>query len=343
MTSFFDIGVRDSAAAWRALRGRRAAPPVPAGSRHARAATFRSALEQAEQQFRAAATVGYDSRSLNLFYGLSQAGRAVAAAASVLGNGEWALLGHGLTNPNLASFGGGITSVVVKTAGRDNSSFVRLSEVLNSPTSGQPTLGELWPLMWETTVHARLGQVLYQPLHVHPGGREGNRGRIMVPAEVQLQPVMLAVGETERPRLPEFLERYPALSGWELQQAPELGSQPGWPIPANGFYVDCELTASEVDAGHTLQERLTLYRGNTMAFPTIAREKGTRHPLMAWWGVLYTLSMLTRYHPAEWTKLIDVNQSAQATALEFVLDTALTAVPDLLDEAIDQVASPQHP
>ncbi|MGH3799867.1 MAG: YaaC family protein [Pseudonocardiaceae bacterium] len=41
--------------------------------------TFRSALEQAEQQFRAAASVDYDSRALNLYYGVSQAGRAVAA------------------------------------------------------------------------------------------------------------------------------------------------------------------------------------------------------------------------------------------------------------------------
>lgn len=59
---------------------------------------------------------------------------------------------------------------------------------------------------------------------------------------------------------------------------------------------------------------------------------------MAWWGVLYALSMMTRYQPAEWTTLIDVNRTEQATAIEFVLDTALDAAPDLVDEAIDLVA-----
>jgi hypothetical protein len=37
---------------------------------------FAAALEQAEQQFLAAAAIGVQSRPLNLFYGLSQAGRA---------------------------------------------------------------------------------------------------------------------------------------------------------------------------------------------------------------------------------------------------------------------------
>lgn len=57
-------------------------------------------------------------------------------------------------------------------------------------------------------------------------------------------------------------------------------------------------------------------------------------------GVLYALSMLTGYHPAEWTALIDVNKSHHATAVEFVLDAALAAVPDLLDEAVEFVSEP---
>lgn len=68
----------------------------------------------------------------------------------------------------------------------------------------------------------------------------------------------------------------------------------------------------------------------------IGGEPAERHPLMVWWVVLYALSMLTRYEPAKWTKMIDVNRSEQATAIEFVLDTALDAVPDLLDEAIGE-------
>lgn len=56
--------------------------------------------------------------------------------------------------------------------------------------------------------------------------------------------------------------------------------------------------------------------------------------------MLFSLSMLTRYQPDVWTEMIDVNRSAQATAIEFVLDAALSAVPDLIDEVIDQVQQP---
>ena len=46
--------------------------------------------------FRAAATVGVATRPLQVFYGLSQAGRAIAAAASGLTGDEWELAGHGI-------------------------------------------------------------------------------------------------------------------------------------------------------------------------------------------------------------------------------------------------------
>lgn len=62
------------------------------------------------------------------------------------------------------------------------------------------------------------------------------------------------------------------------------------------------------------------------------------HPLSAWWLVLYTLSMTTRYQPAGWTKLIDINNSSDATVIEYVLDAALDAVPDLIDESIGTLA-----
>ncbi len=36
------------------------------------------------------------------------------------------------------------------------------------------------------------------------------------------------------------------------------------------------------------------------------------HPLMAWWAVLFTLSMLARYQPAEWAAHVDVDARQQA-------------------------------
>lgn len=158
--TYYDESVRRAPESWRSLRRRRANPPVAAGSSQTRADTFRSALEQAEQQFRAAAFVDYDSRALNLYYGPSQAGRAIAAAARGLDQDEWSLPGHGLKWPHLAEAGVDVSTLTVKPDGKARASFTRLSEVLGSPLPELVILGEFWPLMYETTLHAPLGATL---------------------------------------------------------------------------------------------------------------------------------------------------------------------------------------
>jgi len=50
----------------------------------------------AEQMFHAAAGTGAVTRPLLVFYGLSQVGRAIAAAAASAGSGGWELEGHGI-------------------------------------------------------------------------------------------------------------------------------------------------------------------------------------------------------------------------------------------------------
>lgn len=52
----------------------------------------------------------------------------------------------------------------------------------------------------------------------------------------------------------------------------------------------------------TKEERLSAltgkYAGHRYFFPAVAGLPGELHPLMAWWAVLYALSMLARYQPA---------------------------------------------
>lgn len=131
MTTYYDLSLRSNAEVWRSIRGRRADPPVPPGSDQRRA-TFQSALQQAEQQFRAAALIDFDSRALNLYYGLSQAGRAIAATSSALPDDAWRLKHHGLSVDQLDSIGPDIAAVTVKTVGKDDTSFRRLSSVFAS-------------------------------------------------------------------------------------------------------------------------------------------------------------------------------------------------------------------
>lgn len=129
---------------WRAMRKRRASPSI---SGAARVTTFRTALEQAEQQFKAAASVGPESRPLNVFYGLSQAGRAIAAAAKSLTTQDWLLKGHGIRTEAMDTAALIADVKVVPETGL-KSSFGRLSSVLGSaiPTC---TLGDIWTRIWD--------------------------------------------------------------------------------------------------------------------------------------------------------------------------------------------------
>src|SRR5690606_38889440 len=88
-----DMGAAPSEVCWRLLRALRAEPPRGLGD--VRHATFTSALEQSEQLFKAAETVGPATRPILLYYGLSQAGRAVVSALAA-SEEPWRLTGHGI-------------------------------------------------------------------------------------------------------------------------------------------------------------------------------------------------------------------------------------------------------
>jgi hypothetical protein len=80
------------------------------------------------------------------------------------------------------------------------------------------------------------------------------------------------------------------------------------------------------------------YRGNPFWFPAVAGD--AMHPLIAWWAVLYALSMLARYEPQRWATLIHVDTSAWATPLEHLLDVALEGLPEIIRDAL--TVPPDH-
>lgn len=95
--------------------------------------------------FRAAEVVGPQTRSLLVFYGLSQAGRAIAAAAVNLKGETWNLVSHGI---RASGFDKGFAEIELRTdLSGSAGSFVRLSELLQSPAWGADVvvrLGEVW-------------------------------------------------------------------------------------------------------------------------------------------------------------------------------------------------------
>src|SRR4051794_26337130 len=80
------------------VRATRAAPPGAAANDPDRRATYGAALAQFDELMSAARMSSPASRPLALFYALSQAGRAMAAAH---GDARWRLRMHGLACPDL--------------------------------------------------------------------------------------------------------------------------------------------------------------------------------------------------------------------------------------------------
>jgi hypothetical protein len=67
--------------------------------------------------------------------------------------------------------------------------------------------------------------------------------------------------------------------------------------------------------------------------PGVGDESDRLSPLLLWWALLFGLSLLARYQPAEWRKALDLDRSQYADPLTALLDEALGVVPDLLYEA----------
>ncbi|WP_103964996.1 YaaC family protein [Nonomuraea solani] len=338
---------------WQQLRATRWDPPAAAGTNRDRRRTYVMALEQAEQLMRAAGGVGPAASPLLLFYGLSQAGRAVASAAVALTGTDWRLEGHGirvfpgsaLAAANLAD----VTTVTDEPTGRG--SFARLSELLGSP---------LWPRSGEGLVRF---EVLWDCL---PESRDlplrgGSRDRRIVlnvehrsisaeptpivDTAVWPLPAWVMDAEDGHVSLAEYLSSF--VLGARAPIPYVLASDGGsprfdrhvdewgevtmnWQLPDGSPWGKAEKIA-------LLQSFTRQYVGGRLLFPTVTSERKSVHPLMAWWAVLFVLSMLARYEPARWNAHIDVDSSPHAVYLERILAQAREVIPHLVAETLQEV------
>ena len=81
------------------------------------------------------------------------------------------------------------------------------------------------------------------------------------------------------------------------------------------------------------------YAGQRYFLPVLAPMSRELHPLMAWWAVLYALSMLARYEPSSWVTNISVDYSQLAVSIERLLEHAINHVPVLIADAITEVST----
>ena len=341
---------------WEKLRGTRWDPPAAASAVEARRRTYVFALEQAEQMFRAAAEVGVATRPLLVFYGLSQAGRAIAAAAAHASGDGWELEGHGIRCIP-ATLRGPLPSIEIQTdaVGRKGS-FARLSELLGSPLWPKPdsiTLGALWDSLPESrlsplddTGPARRTPLLVDHQFVDPEPHP------LVSVTVAYFPPWVVSAGDGRKALDSYLKAFPDappchsyyLLGHERDSAPNFSRHvDGWGDLAMNWELPPDSTGSLEEKLRYLQAMTRPYDGQWWLLPAADPVSRSLHPLMAWWAVLYTLSMLARYQPAEWAAHINIDSSRHAVAVESLLKRAISTVPALIAEAISHAADPDQP
>jgi YaaC-like Protein len=336
----------DADQAWERLRASRWNPPGKANS-GSRRKTYAAALEQAEQMFRAAAVVGPATRPLQAFYGLSQAGRAIAAAAVSLKGQDWRLVSHGI---KASGFGEPFPDIEIRTDPPGaQGSFVQVSAVLGSPVWEKDPLRleDVWDLLPPNLDQPLTERDRLTPLCAPPSVIGDDEHPLLSIPVCDIPDRVIDTGT--RQALADFLTHYPAIAQHESYVTTRPAASPDaapdytrYPHGRGELQVNWLMPHGRVTAAERVQHLWAMtrgYAGDRYFLPVLAPMTRELHPLMAWWAVLYTLSMLARYEPAAWGAHTDINNSRYAVPIEQLLQRAITHLPVLIADAIAEVSN----
>jgi hypothetical protein len=134
-------------------------------------------------------------------------------------------------------------------------------------------------------------------------------------------------------RVKEHFNHYPALREARLRPSapmerlewtsvgPGLGLRVEWREASTGLMLSDRKTVNDLG--------IASYKAadDFVITPAIGSMTTGLHPILALWAVLLALSSLARYEPATWSKIVDIDRSAEADAIEHLLDQAIESVP----------------
>jgi hypothetical protein len=300
----------------------------------ARRQTFAAAMAQFEEQFTAAKAVTVATRPVNLYYGLAQAGMAIAAAHAP---DPWSFSRHGLhlgdRHPDLAD-------MLVRPDSEGG--FQKVATATGSPLITAPVrLGTLWASLPDLAQAGTLpGGPWRIPLHLSESTFPAMRPRatLYLPGEMPEGP------DAWLASFNEMMTDYPSAAGCAIPiengaiQVEHTAGGPWevtlrWPAQETGR----EMPEEELKAFFAKVAPEYRYRGDRYLRPSVDAAGGEPpSPLMTWWLLLYSFSILARYEPRRWVKLLDQDSSKVAVLLRYALEEALTAVPQLVLEALDK-------
>ena len=316
---------------WNGIRLTRGNPPGAARSDDDRRTVYRAALQQFEELFESANSAGPASRPLPLFYALSQAGRAIAAARA---GDDWNFHGHGLT----LAWEGDLLHRCVKRQGRG--AFGVVADATSSPPLDDPVeVGALWsslPDLADTPLpDPEWPLALYFWPHELMAARQA-----LIP---RAGPIKAAVplGWAGEDAFIEVLSAYPTAADVTLDSA--AGKLPITIATPRGDGLLRSWQGFD-EHGQPIREMddiAPVYRFQNERWlrPSIGSPSTILSPLLTWWALLYAFSIFARYEPAAWVAALDLDQSPIAVHLADALEEAMSAVPHLVLDAL--LGSPQ--
>lgn len=309
------------------IRATRASPPGLARDDDERRRVYGAALAQFDELIAASAAVGPPSRPWPLFYALSQAGRAIAAAHA---ESAWRLRWHGLSSQELSVAPLDIEVRRTAAASKDGRSVDSVTGVASATGSEifveMATIGALWSSLPEVcdllppSFDAGLRPMRFA-LEPDPEGlRRGiDRAHLYVAAiDFDGSPVELDKDLGEHYPTSIGMSAYRPFQGQPVMRVlTHLGD--GLVVrwnrdAAHGAGLDRDVAAVERDGWCWLRPSVS---GVALS------------SLMTWWTLLFGLSMLARYEPAGWMRALDYESSELAAPLAKLLDVGLVRVPEL--------------
>lgn len=308
-----------------AVQALRADPPVVVRRHEDRRSVFGAALEQFDQLLVAAEAVGPATAPIPLFYALSQAGRALAAAK--IAGPDWRPRGHGLSvgDPQPR-----VGDALLTPTRSGVSAFQLFCKSIGSAALTAPvTLSAVWAAVGRFRSVSGLGAGMPATTDAMLIGDSAPGNVVLEGAIAACLPEGLDAQTTVmRERLNAF-----AVGGDGACVAPDRWPNQTFRIPRVEVYWQ-PVGGRVRPADEIVSPRIADQSSGFVLLPALGPQRDVLHPMAAMYATWLALSSVARYHPDTWRQVLNRDEVATAMAIEEAIDVALELLPYSIKELL---------